>query len=471
MTHTRRVFTAAMLGVAVPAAAGTDPIWLSIGDAGELLRQRRLSAVELAQACLRRIESRNPALNAFVTVTAEAALAQARTLDAELRAGRPRGPLHGIPVALKDVIDTAGIRTTAGSAQYAARVPSEDAEVVRRLRAAGAVLLGKLNMDEFAYSFTSETSVHGPSHNPWDERRSPGGSSGGAGIAVATGMCFAALGTDTGGSVRLPAALCGITGLKPSYGRVSTRGVLPLAWTLDHVGPMCRSSRDAALVLATIGEARVAGTPRNVKTLRVGVPRKLFYEQLDPEVAHAVEEATTKLERLTVGVEDIPWTGLEPSPRWPELPLIYSRVISAEAYTFHEEMLRRSPERYHSATREILVGGAAVSAPQYIRARLEVERLRAEADRLFGGVDVLLTPTAPAGAFELGVPASLAYLRNSAPWNVYGLPSISVPCGFTSKGLPIGLQMTGRFGSDETVLALADAFQQSTAWHSKRPPS
>lgn len=459
-----------MLSAAAPMTAAADPVWLGIEDAGKLLRGSRLSAVELTQACLRRIERLNGSLNAFITVTAEAALAEARTLDAELRAGRPRGPLHGIPVALKDVIDTAGVRTTAGSAQYAARVPSEDAEVVLRLRAAGVVLLGKLNMDEFAYSFTSETSVHGRSHNPWDQRRSPGGSSGGAGIAVATGMCCAALGTDTGGSVRLPAALCGVTGLKPSYGRVSTRGVVPLAWTLDHVGPMCRSARDAALVLGVIGKSCCAGvTKRAVRTLRIGIPRKVFYDQLEPEVGRAVEEAARKLEGLTAGVRDIQWTPLEPSPRWPELPLIYSRVISAEAYTFHEEMLRRTPQRYHAATREILAGGAAVSAPEYIRARREVERLRAEAGRLFADADVLLTPTAPAGAFELGVPASLAYLRNSAPWNVYGLPSISVPCGLTSKGLPIGLQITGR--SDDTVLAVAETFQQATAWHTKRPPS
>jgi aspartyl-tRNA(Asn)/glutamyl-tRNA(Gln) amidotransferase subunit A len=454
------------LAASAASAQGSDPAWFGIAQAGDLLRRRKLSAVELTEACLRRVETHR-SLNAFITPTAEEALAQARTLDGELRSGRRRGPLHGIPVALKDVIDTAGVRTTAGSAHYAGRVPSEDAEVVKRLKAAGAVLLGKLNMDEFAYNFTSETSHFGPSRNPWNTRRSPGGSSGGAGIAVATGMCFAALGTDTGGSVRLPAALCGITGMKPSYGRVSVEGVLPLAWSLDHVGPMCRSARDTELVLAAIGGAGAA--PVEVKRLRLAIPRSVLWQGIEPEVDRAVRAAAVEMGRLTAGVEEIPYTDMPASPRWPDLPLIYSQIISAEAYAFHEGMLKRNPEKYHAGTRGTLEGGAGVSAADYIRARREMERLRADAARPFAGADVLLTPTAPSGAFELGGSPGLVYLRNSAPWNVYGLPSVSIPCGFTADGLPIGIQLTGRAGHDETVLRLAEAYQQATDWHAKRP--
>ena len=468
MEHSRRTFLGT-LAAGAAAMAADDPAWLGIAEAGALLGKRALSSVELTEACLRRIE-RGKALNAFITVTREEALRQARAADAELRAGRRRGTLHGIPLGLKDVIDTAGIRTTAGSAHNPDRVPREDAEVVRRLKAAGAVLLGKLNMDEFAYNFTSETSHFGPSRNPWDTRRSPGGSSGGAGIAVAAGMCLAALGSDTGGSVRLPAALCGITGLKPSYGRISTRGVLPLAWSLDHVGPMCRSARDIALVLATVGN-RPAALRRDPKQLRLGVPRGNFWDGVDPQVERAVREAAGELGRLSAGVGEAPFTALPPSDGWPDLPRDYSYVISAEAYTYHQEMLKRSPERYHPGTRRTLEGGAGVGAADYIRARREMERLRADSASAFGGADILVTPTAPGPAFALGGSPSLAWLRNSAPWNVYGLPAISIPCGFSADGLPLAVQLTARAGEDETLLALCESYQRATGWHAKHPPA
>ncbi len=461
----RRAFIGGGLAASLAGAAEAGD-WLDIGIAARRLRRRELSAVELTRACLDRIAALNKKLNAFITVTAETALEQARAADAELRAGRSRGPLHGIPVALKDVIDTAGVRTTAGSAQYAERIPAEDAEVVRRLKEAGAVLLGKLNMDEFAYSFTSETSHFGPARNPWDTARSPGGSSGGAAIAVATGMCLAALGSDTGGSVRLPAALCGVTGLKPTYGRVDARGVVPLAWTLDHVGPLCRSAQDTAAVLSAIGDpARPAGP---VRQLRLAAARGMYFEKLAGEVARLVETAIAEMGRIAAGVRDIRFPALPPSPRWPDLPQVYSTVIGAESYTYHQAMLEKTPERYHPATRATLEGGAAIRTPEYILARREVERLRAESNSIFAGADVLLTPTAPAPAFRLGEPAGLIYLRNCAAWNVYGLPSLSVPCGFTSAGLPAAVQLTGRHGMDETLLALAAAYQGATAWHARR---
>jgi aspartyl-tRNA(Asn)/glutamyl-tRNA(Gln) amidotransferase subunit A len=457
-----------VIGAAAAAGAPDEPVWAGLDQAAAMVRQRRVSPVELTQACLRRIEALNPSLNAFITVTAETALSQARAAETEIAARRYRGPLHGIPVALKDLIDTAGVRTTAASAQYADRVPGEDADVVRRLKAAGAVLLGKTNLDEFAYNFTSETSYFGASKNPWNTRRSPGGSSGGSAIAAAAAMCFAALGSDTGGSIRLPAALCGIAGLKPSYGRVSTRGAAPLAWSLDHIGPMCRSARDAELVLAAISDAP-ATPPVKLSGVRVGVPRRTYFDQADAEVAAAVESAAKELGRITAGVRDVVLPVLPPYPEMPYLPLTYSTVIIAEAYAFHEEMLEQHPERYHAGTRRSIESGAAVRASDYIRARREMERLRAGSGVLFERADLLITPTALAPAFELGSGPTLVFLRNTAPWNLYGLPTISIPCGFSRGGLPIGLQITGPSGRDDLVLAAASAYQQATAWHTRRP--
>jgi aspartyl-tRNA(Asn)/glutamyl-tRNA(Gln) amidotransferase subunit A len=466
----RRAFISGLLAGAASAAISTaDLCWLSIEQAAEMLRRKKISPVELTHDCLQRIEKFNRSLNCFITVTAERALAQARELEAELRSGRSRGLLHGIPIALKDLFDTAGIRTTAGSEQYADRVPAEDAEVVQRLKKAGAILLGKLNMDEFAYNYTAETSRFGPSRNPWDPKRSPGGSSGGSAVAVASGMCFAALGSDTGGSIRLPAALCGITGFKPTYGRVSTEGATPLAWSLDHVGPMCRSARDAAPVFAAI--APNADMPMgSSKSLRLGVPREVFWEGLHDEVKGGLGEALTALGRLTAGVQDVKLPELPTAPELPELPLPYTRIITAEAYAFHEEMLKRAPQKYHSGTRKSIENGARVTTAEYIRAAQEMNRLRAASGGLFQDADLLVTPSAPAPAFRFGEKAGLIFLRNLAPWNLYGLPSISIPAAFNGAGLPIGLQITGPAGRDDLVIALAAEYQRATDWHSRRPP-
>jgi len=463
---TRRSFLGAL---AAPSAE--DLHWMSIEDAATLVRRRKVSPVELTQLCLSRVEGLNPRLNAFITVSGEKGLAEARAAEKEIGAGRWRGPLHGIPIALKDLFDTAGLRTTAASAQYAERVPAEDAEVVRRLKAAGAVILGKLNMDEFAYNFTSETSFYGPSRNPWDTRCTPGGSSGGSAIAVSAGMCFAALGSDTGGSIRLPAAFCGITGLKPSYGRVPVKGAVPLAWSLDHVGPMCRSARDAATVLTVIGGGGVDTEARAMpaKKLRLGVPKGTEWRATDPGVRDAVDGALKLLGGLCQGVEEVELPALPPSPQLPILPLTYSTIIQAEAYAFHEDMLKRRPERYHAGTRRSIENGAKVGVGEYARALREMERLRSDIGRVFERVDLVITPTAPGAAFELGTTADLVFLRNTAPWNLYGLPTISVPCGFTAGGLPIGLQITGGAGQDDKVLRLADVYQQATDWHKRRP--
>ncbi len=457
---------------AVPALSlrgADDLLRLSIPEAAEMVRRRKLSPVDLTRDCLARIEKLNPLLNAFITVTAERAVSRARQLEAELLSRGARTALHGIPIALKDLIDTRGVRTTAGSALWADRIPEEDAAVVRRLEAAGAVLVGKCNMDEFAYNFTSETSHFGAIRNPWNVRCSPGGSSGGSAVAVASGMCFAALGSDTGGSIRLPAALCGITGLKPTYGRVSTEGVAPLSWSLDHVGPMCRTARDVSAVLDIIGVG-VPQTPAGkLRELRLGIPRKHYFAQIHPEVEKAVLDAARVLARLAAGAEKIELPVLPASEEWPDLPKPYATVISAEAYAFHRGMLAQQAGRYHATTRRNLEGGATIPAADYIDARRDLDLLRGQSERLFAEADVLVTPTAPAPAFELGKPASLVFLRNCAPWNLYGLPSISLPCGFSSEGLPIGLQLTGRAGSDALLLTLASAYQTETEWHSRRP--
>jgi aspartyl-tRNA(Asn)/glutamyl-tRNA(Gln) amidotransferase subunit A len=476
----------ALLKTAVSAGAGglllggrTDLTWLSLHEAGVLVRRKTVSPVDLTQACLARIERLNPALNAFITVTADEALRQARDAEAEIRKGKWRGPLHGMPIALKDLFDTAGVRTTAASGVFKDRVPQQDAEVVRRLRAAGAVLLGKLNMHEFAYGATSVATFFGPVHNPWKVDSIAGGSSGGSAAAVAVGLCYGALGSDTGGSIRQPAAYCGIAGLKPTYGRVSTRGVIPLSWSLDHVGPMCRSVGDCALLLQAIAgydpedsnsvDAAVPDYAQalrtKVSTIRLGLPRKLFFEQVDSEIDAAVNQAIDVLRKLTAGIRDVQVPAYQPLP-----------VLGAEAYAYHAAHMAKTPELYQPATRDRLEIGAKVTAPAYIEARRELDRLRRAIREVFADADVLITPTTPippdtiAGAIKDDVPPrTTPSLRNTSPFDVYGLPAISIPCGFSSSGLPIGLQISGPPFGEPVVIALAHAYEQATDWHTRRP--
>jgi len=441
---TRRAFLASLSAAAAP---GQDLHWLSIDQAAALIRARKLSPLELTRHCLARIEKLNPRYNAFITVTSEQALADARRLESE----KPRGPLHGIPIALKDLYDTQGVRTTAASQQFANRVPTADAEVVRRLKAAGAIIVGKANMDEFAYNYTSETSFYGPCRNPWDPALSPGGSSGGSAVAVAAGMCFAALGSDTGGSIRLPSAFCGIAGFKPSWGQLPVDGVLPLSWTLDTVGPMARSARDCAILFQAMGGA--AGRP--AKPPRIGIPRKPFFDQVPAELFNVA--------KLFPGAREVPFPAVEPSPVIPELTRPYLEVLNAEAYAYHRDILRKSPGLYHPQTRQNIANGESISAAAYIASRREMERLRALAGTLFPAVDLLISPTAPGPAFPLGQPGSLLFLRNTALWNLFGLPTITVPCGLSLSGLPLGIQITGRPGDDSLVLSAAAAFQKENA--------
>ena len=457
---------------------------LSLLDASREVRNKRISPVALTQACLARIERLNPKLNAFITVTAGQALHQAREREAEIQRGQWRGPLHGIPIALKDLIDTAGIKTTAASALYKDRVPNEDAEVVRRLKQAGAVLLGKLNMDEFAFSFTSETSYFGPIHNPWDLNRTPGGSSGGSAAAVAARLCFGALGSDTGGSIRQPAAFCGIVGLKPSYGLVSTRGALPLAWSLDHLGPMCRTVADCAVLLSAIAgydpndsasvnvplPGYAASLTAQTAGFRLGIARAFFFENIDPEIESAVEEAAKELARLSAGIREVKLPPIENVP-----------VLVAEAYAYHQPLLAKSAALYHPRTRRSLEGSSEITMPQYARARREMESIRRQAQQLFEErgpsgrqnetIDLVITPTTaqPPIKLEKDREPDLILLRNAIPMNLYDLPTISIPCGFTRAGLPIGLQISGPRLSEPRVLAMAQAYEQATEWHKRRP--
>jgi aspartyl-tRNA(Asn)/glutamyl-tRNA(Gln) amidotransferase subunit A len=446
------------------------------------LRRKEISPVELTRACLDHIEKRNPALNAFITVTAESALVEARAAEIEISRGEWRGPLHGIPIAIKDLIDTAGTRTTAASALFEHRVPTEDAEVVRRLRRAGAVIVGKNNLHEFAYGGSSLVSFFGDVHNPWNTAHIAGGSSGGSAAAVAAGLCYAAIGTDTAGSIREPAALCGCVGIKPTYGRVSARGVIPLSWSLDHIGPLAASVADAAVVLQAIAgydpldvcsadvpvADYVSGLGDATTKLRVGVPRAHFFDELDEEVRAAVEQALAVVGTLVADVRDL------------QIDVSTDRTVqAAESFAYHADYVARTPELYQPETLRRIRSGADISATEYIQRRRELDQERRSAQDIFGDVDLLITPAMPIPAPTIAElkkdpaalrPAELALLRNTRPFNVWGLPAVSVPCGFTKTGLPIGLQIAGPHWREDLVLRLAHAYEQAAEWH-KRPVS
>jgi aspartyl-tRNA(Asn)/glutamyl-tRNA(Gln) amidotransferase subunit A len=460
---------------------------LSISEAAELLRQKKISPVDLATACLDRIDRLNPVLNAFITVTHEGAMAQARVAEDEILRGQWRGPLHGIPVGLKDLIDTAGIRTTCGSALFADRVPTEDAYVVQRLKRAGAVLIGKQNLQEFAYGGTSASSHYGAVHNPWNPKHIAGGSSGGSAAAVAGGMCFGAIGSDSGGSIREPAAFCAIVGLKPTYGRVSTRGVFPLSWSLDHVGPICRNVRDSALMLEAIAgydalDVTCVDWPTekyaqyanafSLKTdfrigVRIGVARQPFFADLDRDIEMAMNEAIEVISRMSHMSSQV----IEVL-----LPSVPTAVQAPEVYAVHKDYYANSPELYRPWMRERLAQAATVDTGAYVEDRFALERVRRTVNDVFAEVDLLITPTTPVPPITIEAasnmspnPAGEVWLRNTRPFNAYGLPTISIPTGFTKAGLPIGLQIAGpRFGEGR-VLAFAHAFEQATDWHKRAP--
>ncbi len=466
--------------------AESELAFLTVEEAGRLLRRKELSPVELVEMSLARIERDSSNLNAFLTVTAEHARRQARAAERELRRGRPKSLLHGIPVALKDNFYTRGIRTTAGSKILADFVPKEDSEVAKRLVRAGAILLGKTNMHEFAYGITSENPHYGPVHNPWALERISGGSSGGSAAAIATGMCFASVGTDTGGSIRVPASLCGIVGMKPTYGLVSVEGTVPLAPGFDHAGPMARNVADACIVLEAIAGNYPKGMARpDYRTLRKNRPRKLrlgwpkdyFFERVDSEVRRLVERAVQTLAKaLNARVAEVPM------PRLAEAIEASTNVIVAEASYYHESQgyFPARAAEYGEDVRGHLEWGAKLRAVDYMRGIERRREVNATFDAAFERADVIVAPATPipasrigenqiraAGERETTVRAEL--LRMTRPGNITGLPAISIPCGFTQAGLPAGLQLIGPRWSEAKLLSIALAYEDTTEWRTRHP--
>jgi aspartyl-tRNA(Asn)/glutamyl-tRNA(Gln) amidotransferase subunit A len=463
-------------------SAATD---LTLAEASEAIRARRLSPIELTDAYLARIARANPTLNAYVTITGDRARGDAARATDEIARGAYRGPLHGIPIGLKDIVATAGIRTTCGSKVHATWVPAADAAVARRLADAGAVLLGKLNTHEYAFGVTTNNPHWGPTRNPWNTARIPGGSSGGSGAAVAASLACAAIGTDTGGSIRIPAAVCGVVGLKPTYGRVSKAGVFPMSYLFDHVGPITRTVEDAAIMLAAIAgydaaDATTVATPvadyrtglrDGIAGLRIGVPRSRLFPPIDPHVLAAVDAALGTLERLGAAVRDV---------EVPEMPMPGAfDIMISEAKDIHAETLAHRLGDLGADLQMYL--GAPVGGAVWLASALRQVRDYAAAIRtVLDTVDVLALPTCPIGAPPIGadvvdvggveLQTFFAMALRTAPFNVAGVPALSVPCGFTPDGLPIGLQLAGRPFDEATVLRAGWAYEQATDWHTRRPP-
>lgn len=454
---------------------------LTIAQLGPLLRRRMLSPVELTRFLLERISRLQPAINAFITVTPEEALAQARKAEREIVKRDYRGPLHGIPISIKDIFYTRGIRTTAGSKILESFIPDEDAPVVKRLRRAGCVLLGKTNMHEFAYGPTNLNPHYGAVRNPWNCDRMSGGSSGGSAASVISGQAIASFGTDTGGSIRIPAAACGCVGFKPTCGRISLKGVVPLSTTLDHAGPLSRCVMDAALLFDAVRDPmQPACRPtadrigRAVDAVPVGVPRQYFFDHIHPDVRRAVLKAAEVFEQLGAEIHEVDLHGMD------ETAALAADITGAEALAYHEKWLAVERDRYGEDVRTRLEQTKSLTASAYINA---LARRRAYAERfdaVMNEVRVLVAPTLPVAAPPLDAreirigawreDVRLALLRLTRPGNVSGLPSITVPCGFTSEMLPIGLQLFGRRFDDATLLRAAHAYEQATPWHRQFPP-
>ncbi len=461
---------------------------LSIGKLASLLRERKLSPVELTQAMLDRIEKQNPALNAYLTALPETALEQAREAERAIASGQYRGPLHGIPVSVKDLYYTRGVRTTAGSPIFADFVPDHDATVVARLRDAGAVLLGKTHLHELAYGITTTNPHFGPARNPWSCTQIPGGSSGGSGAAVAASLCSASMGSDTGGSIRIPAAYCGVVGLKPTFGRVSLHGVIPLAWSLDTAGPLARTVWDAAAMLGAIAgpgscDESAATAPvsdylgeigQGVRGLVVGVPENYFFDHLSPDVERAVRTALKTLEELGARLEPLRLPGIEEASELGRL------ILLGEAAALHQKLLRSRRHEIGADVRALLEQGECILATDYVNAQRTRRRFVAELEAVFQKVAVLVIPTTPITAPTIGETnvlvngepedVRLASTRLVRPWNFAGAPALSVPCGLDHSGLPIGLQIVGRAFDESTVLRVGYAYEQATEWVHRHPP-
>ncbi len=461
--------------------------FLSISEAAGLIESRQLSPVELTRAHLDRIERTEPVLNAFITLLSEESLEQAEIAEREIAGGRYRGPLHGIPIGLKDLYYTKGIRTTVGAKILRDFVPEYDATVVERFADAGAILLGKLQMHEFALGVTSVNPHDGPARNPWNPDRITGGSSGGSGGAVGAGQCMAALGSDTGGSIRIPAALCGVVGLKPTFGRISRHGVYPLSWSLDTVGPMTRNALDSAIVLNALAgydprdpsSANVPvqdftnGIEDGLEGLRIGIPDDFFYDVISPDVSEAVCAASGVLAELGAEVERFSIPALNHTLG------IANAILVSEAAEIALDNLRNRPEDIGADVRARLLQGAVTPAVDYIKAQRARSAYNARLDAAMERYDLLLAPSVAVGATRIDQEfievagkqetALSVISRLTRPFNLTGQPTISVPCGFTSEGMPIGMQLAGRKWSEATVLQAAHTYEQATEWGARRP--
>lgn len=448
--------------------------YLPISRVARLLRERKVSCLEVTEAAWARIDQVNPLVNAFITFQREESLLAAREADGLMKSNGPTSPLHGIPISLKDLYDTEGLLTTAGSRVMADRVPDRDSTVTRRLREAGAILLGKAGMSEFACG--GSDNYLDIVANPWDIKRYPGGSSSGSGASVAAGMNYASMGSDTGGSIRTPASLSGVVGLKATYGRVSRFGVVTLSWTLDHAGPLTRTVRDAAMVLQAVAghdpldaassRERVPnftrGLSRKLEGRTLAVPRQAFYTDLDPQVAEAMEEALRVLQRLGARLKEV------------EIPTVGAAqdavvaIMQAEGAAYHWERVKDRLDEVGPKARARIIKGFMTPAVTYIQAHRIRTILIEEFRQALSGADAMVLPTTKKPAPRLDDITTATAL--TPPFNMTGLPTLSMPCGFTEEGLPIGMQIAGRAFDEPTVFNIAHAYETATDWHKRRPP-
>lgn len=474
------------------------PHLLSIEEAGAAIKDGKLSPHALTEACSRQIERLNPKLNAFITVCKDVVVRNAVTKQSAFQQGiatplstrlatlAPDASagvtLENIPIAIKDLFETKGIRTTAGSLFFKDYVPNEDAVVVQKVKAAGAIVMGKTNTHEIALGVTTVNPHFGTTHNPWDTARIPGGSSGGSAVAVATGMSLVALGTDTGGSIRIPASLCGVVGLKPTFGRVSTRGVFPLSWNLDHVGPLTRSVRDAAIVLQVIAgydpddptsvnipvDDYLLNIEDGIKGWRVAYAIGSYFDGANPEVLDVIQQATKVFEKLGANVEKVDMTFLR------DAALANSLMTPADGAAYHRERLAEHPDWFGEDVRQRLETGRNFTSTEYSLARHTQTEMKRRLGKFFEQYDILLLPATPIPApFIEGndaVEQARRLTRFTAPFNLTGLPAISIPCGFSKEGLPIGLQIVSREWGESSVLRAARSYERETGWGTRRPP-
>ena len=461
--------------------------YLPVSELGPLIRDKKISPVELVQACLDRVNAIDSQFHAFIHVMERSAISEAKKAEQSISSGEYKGPLHGIPIGLKDLYYTKGVPTTAGSPILADFIPGEDATAVTKLTDAGGVILGKLNLHPFAYGAVGLNPDYGTPPNPWGTERIPGGSSSGSGVALITGMIPAATGSDTGGSIRIPASICGVVGIKPTYGRVSKHGVIPLSWSLDHTGPMTRTVEDCAILLQAMSGydpkdpgSRDIPVPnylvemkQSVKGLKAGLPVKEFYNRLQGGVREKVEQAIKVLEQLGVSVEEVD------VPSMDEAAAISLGILGPEVAAYHRKWVEERPEDYFPQVLTRIKSGMFVPAVDYIKAHQARARFTQGYLKAMEGLDLLITPTEQLTAPKIeetvvtidGVEEATQNLMVALnrPFNLTGFPAMSVPCGFDENDLPVGLQIIGKPFQEGVVLRTAFNYEQATPWHSKRP--